>query len=316
MSGIIEELDEIYEQERKDFNRSSREVNDIEWINRFANFTEADLDAARFLQDFILDDSTDISSVEGEIMRALGEDRKSNVTGRGSSKYQDVLYLCLHEATKREFNEGVVSLSGADQHFRRNKVDEAQSIFQEDYSNIQNVIGEFEGIQNSAHTSSEAAPLIDFAVETTGNTNFLDNLEWYGEDGFTSTQEDRELMRDYSQHVKNTVDEVFSIECNDEIYIFRGIGSVEEDIESAPLEYWSLNPYTASNFAPGDGNVIIDKISTEEIKVWSALSDQRYNIGEVVVARGNRNSEDLEVYDSEEFSNLKYIRETATKLVN
>ncbi|MFB6116566.1 MAG: hypothetical protein ABEK10_03570 [Candidatus Nanosalina sp.] len=173
---------------------------------------------------------------------------------------------------------------------------------------LEAAVDSYEGIQwgEGAGAKDQTAPLLEYAVEETGNKAGTEFLDWWTDD-YTSTQGEREAVRVFARENQDTVRRVLQPR-NDEIRLYRGVKYDEVDstseIPENPVEHWTASPVAAQFFGE-DGQVLAADVPVDDVIAWSGATPQRpQQASEFVVKR--RNQGEKTVIPESQFDELQH----------
>jgi hypothetical protein len=302
---VIEENLEEYEATQQ-IGQSTLEVN----LN--------DIEAARLFYSTLENNEFDKQVIEdvSEVFESYF-DRLENIRGvSGSVRRDSVAQTLFHYISSFEAEDGEVSPICVSDDYRERKQANLQNQV-EDYNLFEDAIANFEGVffLEGDKTSEESTPLIEEAYSQTGNKYGLENLEWWNDDGFESTPEERNAVKRGKEVMREQLQDLLEAD-EEQVAAYRGIMKKPEEIpeKRATLEFMTLNPAFAYKWAggnnQGEGVVIKEEIDLDNIWFWSNFSTDR-PISESAVVVEKQEDEDPNAIKTDEFNLFKNTVETA-----
>lgn len=274
-----------------------------------------DIEAAKFLYSVLDDeDFTDqaIDDVEDSLESYFSGLESINGI-EPTRRKMDVVQTLFHYISSFESEDGEeISPIWVNDGYRERKQEKLRNQSGESYELFEESMENFEGVffLDGDQTSKNSAPLVEVAHSSTGNSYGLDNLEWWSEDDFSSSPEEREAVREGKEIMRENFETLLPPDRN-HVYAFRGIERAPDEIsDSRPtLEFMTLNPVFAYKWAGGsnnrDGTVIKEKVDLNDIWFWSNFSAERPISESAIVAEQEREntSDTIETDDFDLFKN-------------
>lgn len=250
-------------------------------VERFGDLEgrEQSNEAFDFVQENIMDASAeDLTDLIDEALQLEGDIRQDWFESVGQSS--------LHEYTKVQDN---VSLNRPCRYkTERPRQDDIAEGFKQDVGESANndVQSSFKTWADGDLYSEGTEPILDVAIERTGNTN-INSREDIDASEIEANKESKENIEKFMEFDRDKIRERFG----EQIPVYRGISAnpsmwhdddevnyedakvaaetvdqgMDVQIEHGPVESWTTNPVEASRFADDDGIIIQDIVDVDEI---------------------------------------------------